>query len=58
MKLFKRGKEQPKTRIVVHVEKIKDTTPAFAVVRSVVQTPRWDVQREKFQGFDSPPGRF
>jgi hypothetical protein len=58
MKLFKKRRVQPKTRIVVHVEKIKDTTPAFAVVRSVVQTPRWDIRREEFRGFDSPPGRF
>jgi hypothetical protein len=57
MTLFKRGKVQPKTRIV-HIEKIQDTTPATAIVRSVVQTPRWAVQRETFQGFDSPPGRF
>ena len=58
MTLFKRGKEQPKTRIVVHVEKIQDTTPATAIVRSVVQTPRWEIRRAEFRGFDSPPGRF
>jgi hypothetical protein len=57
MTLFKRGKEQPKTRIV-HIEKIQDATPVSAIVRSVVQTPRWDVRRGEFRGFDSPPGRF
>jgi hypothetical protein len=57
MTLFKRGKEQPKTRIV-HIRKTQDTTPASAIVRSVVQTPRWDVRRDEFRGFDSPPGRF
>jgi hypothetical protein len=57
MTLFKRGKEQPKTRIV-HIEKIQDATPVSAIVRSVVQTPRWDVRRDEFRGFDSPPGRF
>jgi hypothetical protein len=57
MTLFRRSKEQPKTRIV-HIEKMQDTTPASAIVRSVVQAPRWEVRREQFQGFDSPPGRF
>jgi hypothetical protein len=57
MTLFKKRKEQPKTRIVL-IEKIEDTTPLAAIVRSAVQTPRWDVHREPFQGFDSPPGRF
>jgi hypothetical protein len=57
MTLFKRSKEQPKTRIV-HIDRISDTTPLAAVVRSVIQTPRWAVHREQFQGFDSPPGRF
>jgi hypothetical protein len=57
MTLFRKSKEQPKTRIV-HIEKIQDTTPVAAIVRSVVQTPRWAPQREQFQGFDSPPGRF
>jgi hypothetical protein len=57
MTLFKKCKEQPQTRII-HIEEIEDTTPLSAIVRSVVQTPRWDVHREQFQGFDSPPGRF
>jgi hypothetical protein len=57
MTLFKKGKAQPKTRIV-HIETFRDTTPLAAIVRSVVQTPRWDVHRDQFQGFDSPPGRF
>jgi hypothetical protein len=57
VKLFKKSKGQPKTRIV-RIEEIEDTTPLAAIVRSAVQTPRWDVHREPFQGFDSPPGRF
>jgi hypothetical protein len=57
MTLFKKGKEQPKTRIV-HIEKFQDTTPLAAIVRSVVPTARCDVHRDQFQGFDSPPGRF
>jgi hypothetical protein len=57
MTLFKKRKEQPKTR-VVHIEEIEDITSLVAIVRSVLQTQRWDVHREPFQGFDSPPGRF
>ena len=57
MTIFKKNKVQPRTRIV-HIEKIPDTTPATAIVRSVVQTPRWDIRRDDFRGFDSPPGRF
>ena len=57
MMIFKKNKVQPRTRIV-HIEKIPDTTPASAVVLSVVQATRWEIRRDEFRGFDSPPGRF
>ena len=57
MTIFKKNKARPRTRIV-HLEKMPDTTPASAIVRSVVQTPRWDIRRGEFRGFGSPPGRF
>jgi hypothetical protein len=57
MTLFRRSKEQPKTRIV-RFEKVADTTPGCAIVRSVVQTKRWEARSEQFKGFNSPPGRF
>jgi hypothetical protein len=57
MTIFKKRRVQPQTRIV-HIDKIQDTTPAQAIARSVVQTPRWQVRRGQFRGFDSPPGHF
>jgi hypothetical protein len=57
MTIFNKRRVQPQTRIV-HIDKIQDTAPAQVLARSVVQTPRWDVRCEQFQGFDSPPGRF
>ena len=57
MRIFKRRKSQTQTRIV-RIEKIEDTTLALAAVRVVVQTPRWEIRRDEFRGFDSPPGRF
>ncbi len=57
MTIFKKQRVQPQTRIV-HIDKIQDTTPAQAIARSVLQTPRWEIRRERFRGFDSPPGRF
>jgi hypothetical protein len=59
MAIFRRGrKNQAQTRIVVRVEKVPDTTPAQAIVSTVLHQQRWDMRREKFRGFDSPPGRF
>jgi hypothetical protein len=57
MTIFKKRRVQPQTRIV-HIDKIQDTTPAQAIAHSVLRTPRWDVRRGQFRGFDSPPGRF
>jgi hypothetical protein len=57
MKIFKKRKVQPQTRIV-HIDKIQDTTPIAAIARSVLRTQRWDIRRDEFRGFDSPPGRF
>jgi hypothetical protein len=57
MTIFKKRRVQPQTRIV-HIDKIQDTTPAQAIARRVLQTPRWDIRRDEFRGFDSPPGRF
>jgi hypothetical protein len=57
MTIFKKQRVRPQTRIV-HIDKIQDTTPAQAIARSVLQTPRWEIRRERFRGFDSPPGRF
>lgn len=57
MKPFKKSKGQRKTRIF-HIKRTQDIAPLPALVPVVVQTPRWEVRREEFQGFDSPPGRF
>jgi hypothetical protein len=57
MTIFKKRRVQPQTHIV-HINKIQDTASALAIARSVLQTPRWDIRRDEFRGFDSPPGRF
>jgi hypothetical protein len=57
MTIFKKRRVQPQTRIV-HINKIQDAAPALAIARSVLQTQRWDIRRDEFRGFDSPPGRF
>ena len=57
MKIFKKRRDQPRTRIV-RIDKIQDTTPVAAIARGVLQTQRWDIRRDEFRGFDSPPGRF
>jgi hypothetical protein len=59
MSIFKKNRKQPKTHIVSRaIDKVPDTTPAQAIVSSVLHQPRWDLRQDKFRGFDSPPGRF
>jgi hypothetical protein len=59
MSIFKKGrKNNSKTRIVTRVNRVPDTTPQQAIVSTVLHTPRWNLRRDEFRGFDSPPGRF
>ena len=59
MSIFKRHrKPKATTRIVTHVKKVPETTPAHATVSKVLHVTRWKSKREAFKGFESPPGRF
>jgi len=56
MSIFKKRKE-PKTRIVKRPEPAM--SPLRAAVTSGMNTiNRFDIRRDEFRGFDSPPGRF
>jgi hypothetical protein len=55
MSIFKRRKE-PKTRIIKRPE--PPVSPMRVAVTTVLNTPRFEIRRDEFQGFDSPPGRF
>jgi len=57
MALFKRNK-QPQTKIIRRAEERPQAEPVRAAVFSVLHTQRWQIKRDEFRGFESPPGRF
>ncbi|MEO8457131.1 MAG: hypothetical protein ABI559_04900 [Chloroflexota bacterium] len=59
MTLFKKHRKTSETRIVNRgIAKVQDTTPRQAIISTVLHQQRWDMRRDEFRGFDSPPGRF
>ena len=57
MSIFKK-RQKPTTRIVKHQE--APISPLRAAVTGCVngQNRVWDIKRDEFRTFDSPPGRF
>jgi hypothetical protein len=58
MKMFRKNRRKPETKIVRRVDRTVDAAPLKLAVAKVLTTQRWDPRQEEFQGFESPPGRF
>ena len=55
MSIFKK-RSKPQTRIVKHA--VAPVSPLRAAVTTVLSNQRFEIRRDEFRGFDSPPGRF